>query len=147
METESTLIVESDAIKENWLTRKYKSEYCEVIVALMSEGMSITEAAANIGVRRSTIYEWEKHHAEFAAALEAGRDVCQAWWEKYMRTNIGNNEINTALIMINMRNRFHWKSKDPDTPVQISVNADSADIGRIVELAAKARKEVDKIKE
>ena len=37
--------------------------------------------AADIGVARDTLYEWEKVHPEFADTLALARSHAQAWWE------------------------------------------------------------------
>lgn len=135
-----------------WIESKYKPEYCDIAINLMGEGASFAEVAAALLVRRSTIYEWEKVHPEFAAALELARDVSEAWWSKFIRFQCSNPDLesaNTALIMINMRNRFSWRSKDvQEAPISVQLStSDTTDLSKIVEIAAKARAEVNKIKE
>ena len=51
----------------------YDPAHCERIIELMSEGISITAAAAAMGYHRDTLYEWARVHPEFSDALKIAR--------------------------------------------------------------------------
>jgi len=96
---------------------KYKPEYCNTVVELMSEGASKTEVAAYIGVVKSTIYEWEKNHDEFSNAIKKGEELSEAWWERHGRMQLENPKFNHVLWYMNMKNRFGWRDKQELTGV------------------------------
>ena len=48
----------------------YEPEYGEEIIAIMSKGFSLVAAASQVGVGRSTVYEWKDRHPDFAQMLE-----------------------------------------------------------------------------
>jgi transposase-like protein len=52
---------------------KYKPEFCNEIIQSMAEGYSLTAAAADLGVHRDTVYEWEKTIPEFSDAVKLAR--------------------------------------------------------------------------
>lgn len=51
---------------------KYDPSYCEKVIEVMGEGLSLTAFAGCIGVDRSTITEWCSAHPEFSAACKRG---------------------------------------------------------------------------
>lgn len=60
----------------------YDPTYCERVIELGADGLSITGMAAEIGVDKATIMEWAKVHPEFSSALSRARAISQAWWER-----------------------------------------------------------------
>ncbi len=104
---------------------KYRPEMCERVVALMSEGSSITEVAADLGITRETLNQWEKddRKPEFAQALSHGRELAEAWWLREGRTNLTNKEFSYTGWYMNMKNRFGWRDKqDVDHNHRGSIN-------------------------
>jgi hypothetical protein len=47
----------------------YLPEYCDLVIAKMGEGLSLTAFAGFIGVSVDTIYGWIKCHADFSEAV------------------------------------------------------------------------------
>lgn len=90
---------------------KYKPEYCNQIKEFMSDGASLEEFAAEIGVVFSTIWEWEKKFPEFSKAKCAGEELSKAWWLRQGRINLHSETFNHALWGINMKNRHDWRDK------------------------------------
>ena len=90
---------------------KYKPEMCTQVIKLMKEGASKTEVAAELGINKDTLYEWEKAHTEFSDTIKRGVQLSQAWWEKKGRTNLENKNFNYVGWYMNMKNRFAWKDK------------------------------------
>lgn len=90
---------------------KYNSAYCQTVILMMTEGASMVEIAAEIGVNKTTLYEWEKAHEEFSNALKKGRAFSEAWWVREGRTNLKDRNFNHVLWYMNMKNRFGWKDK------------------------------------
>jgi transposase len=53
---------------------KYRPEYVDQARVLCEEGMTDKELARFFGVAKTTIYEWQFAHPEFAAAMKLGKD-------------------------------------------------------------------------
>ena len=51
---------------------KYDPSYCQKVIEVMGEGLSLTAFAGCIGVDRSTIDEWRKSYPEFSLACTRG---------------------------------------------------------------------------
>ena len=122
---------------------KYNKQICEGFENRFTEGQSILEVAASMGVSRDTFYEWAKNHKEFSYALTRAREVSQAWWEKQGRENLVDHEeydsetklstkdrFNDRLWMINISRRFKadWSEKiDIEHSGNITINIDGDD--------------------
>lgn len=52
---------------------KYDPSYCDLVVKVMGEGLSLTAFAGRIGVDRSTIDEWRNTFPEFSLACRIGQ--------------------------------------------------------------------------
>ena len=83
---------------------------CDRLIELMSDGCSVIEVAAELGVTRAAMYLWAKdpRKPEFAEAMKHGKDMSEAWWMTQGRLNINNNKFNAAVWYMNMKNRFGW---------------------------------------
>lgn len=92
---------------------KYDPVYCEMIVAHMAEGASITSFAAEIDVARATITEWADVHPEFSAAVKRGKAKCAAWWERVARNNAVTGDGNATLTVFGLTNMGadDWRQK------------------------------------
>jgi DNA-binding XRE family transcriptional regulator len=92
---------------------KYKSAMCKKVVALMSEGASKCEVAAELGINEETLYRWLKDEdkREFSKAISIGESLSKAWWLKHARTQLENSKFQHQLWYMNMKNRFGWADK------------------------------------
>jgi len=105
---------------------KYSPIFCETVIALMSEGASKTEVAAELNIAWDTLHEWEKNFPEFSDAIKRGSKLSEGWWEKKARENLVSYKdgptINASLWYMNMKNRFGWKDKQ-----EVEVTVDISD--------------------
>lgn len=110
---------------------KYKPEYCDRIVEIMSEGHSVAGFARELKVARCTIYQWAKDHPEFADALRVATDASLAWWEDRQRNaSVGEIPANASVMNFAMRNRFKRDYADNnnvvisggDSPLEVDHN-------------------------
>jgi len=132
---------------------KYKKEYCDKIIVLMAEGISISEVSRIFQVNESTIYEWAKHYPLFSNALKKARTYSKAWWSNKGRSNLENKEFNYQGWYMQMRNRFSYHNKqfeqqknkeigkklNGDTPLEKLQNLNQAVADGIVPLAIAER--------
>jgi hypothetical protein len=84
----------------------YRTEYCQVVVELLAQGLAKIEVAAELGIRRSTLDEWQETYPEFAEAMREGLELSEAWWHKQGRENLKHNGFQTPLYKFNMAHRF-----------------------------------------
>lgn len=85
----------------------YRPEYCERVIELGKEGMSVVEMAADIGVSRSSLEEsWPELFPEFSEAFARARELSQAWWEREGRTGLRADKFNAQLYSRSMSARF-----------------------------------------
>ena len=90
---------------------KYLSEYCDAVLVLGMEGQcSLAQVAANFGVSKPTITEWERTYPEFSAALNRARASAEAWWTRaYSNAALHNgNKLAQGYACFDMKNRFGW---------------------------------------
>jgi hypothetical protein len=104
---------------------KYRPEYCDLIVEAMTAGKSIASVAADIGVARSTIQEWEAVHPDFSVAVKVGKAKCAAWWEERLR-NIamlggGAGAVTAAIFGLKNMASDDWREESKG---QTNVNID-----------------------
>lgn len=88
----------------------YREEYGEALVEHCKDGASITSFAAEIGVARSTINEWMKHHPEFSEAVNRAKAKIAAWWDKQGRDVAENGGQGGRATMV----IFGLKNHDPE---------------------------------
>lgn len=85
----------------------YDPAYCEKVIALGKEGMSVVEMACEIGVARATLEtNWPQAHPEFLEAFARARDESQAWWERTGRLGMLTKEIDSSIFSRSMAARF-----------------------------------------
>ena len=90
---------------------KYTDAMPEALFNAMSEGKSVTQFAAMIGVNRSTVYEWAERHQEFSDALTRGKEAGEAYWETELQSMMYSKEVNAPLVKLYFANRFNWSDK------------------------------------
>ena len=97
---------------------KYEEKYCEKVISLGKQGLSITQMALELDIHKDTLYEWKKNHTEFSDAVKKARDYSQAYWENALsKAALGKNDADTVpnptLMIFQMKNRFpdEWREK------------------------------------
>lgn len=98
---------------------KYRPEMCKRAIELMTNGDSKEVVQADLGIAKSTFYEWinpesEWYNQEFSDAIKEGERACQAFWEKELKkATLGiNKDANPTLMIFNMKNRFREQWAD-----------------------------------
>lgn len=101
---------------------KYLPEYCQLVISMGGNGMAISQVAAEIGVRRATIYNWQKQYPEFADACELHQELSEAWWTELGRQiSLGNVKSPPVSYIYNMKVRFGKQWKDDGTTNKLEV--------------------------
>jgi hypothetical protein len=115
-------------------TRRYKKEYCEMLKEHAKTGRSYTAFAAEIGVCRDTLYDWEQLHPEWKAAKKEAFDTAFNFWEKLLISKaVGQKkDIDLTAVIFTLKTRFHKEygeyqkiahvGADEEKPIEISFN-------------------------
>ena len=91
----------------------YDPAYCDKAVTFLADGYSIAAFAGEIGVARSTVYEWIKTHPAFSDAVKRGQAKAVLWWEKVNRNFAMTGDGNATAIIFGLKNRAsdEWRDK------------------------------------
>jgi hypothetical protein len=85
----------------------YDPSYCERVIELGREGLSVVEMAAEIGVARNTLeVNWTEEHPQFLQAFTQAKQLSQAWWERTGRTGMLTKGIDGGIWSRSMAARF-----------------------------------------
>ncbi|MHC5307523.1 hypothetical protein [Bartonella sp. LJL80] len=76
----------------------FRPEMGEEILALMSTGLSLAAAAAEIGIHRQRVYEWVDRHPEFADTVKLAQVKRQAFLEKRLLNDAATGPVVTSTI-------------------------------------------------
>lgn len=90
---------------------KYKEEFCETALQVLSQGKTLESLAIELAISWSTLHDWIDNFEEFSYAIKEGQKLSEQWWVEVGRKNIHNKDFNSTLFMMNMQNRFNWTRK------------------------------------
>jgi len=93
---------------------KYRDSMPETVVELMSQGASLVEVAAELGIDKATLHRWagdEEGKPDFCASIKRGVELSEAWWMREGRLALRDREFNHGLWYMNMKNRFGWTDR------------------------------------
>jgi hypothetical protein len=99
----------------------YDAAYCDQVVEWGTMGKSKAWMAAQLGISRETIYEWERTRLDFSDALTRAMALSQAWWEDAGQDNMismpGQGSLNGSVYSRSMAARFpaDWREKSETT--------------------------------
>jgi hypothetical protein len=87
---------------------------CEKVIEYGKQGMSKTEMAVNLGVRKETLYNWMDKHEEFFNAIKAAEDAAETWYAKAFRTMAlgGYDKPNATALIFQAKNQLPNVYKD-----------------------------------
>lgn len=90
----------------------YKPEYAKMLLDHLSQGYSIGSFGGDIGVVRSTIYNWIEKHEDFKQAKQQGYANGLKFFEKIifacaLGQKINNGTPNVTAVIFILKTRFH----------------------------------------
>ena len=83
----------------------------EKIVAIMTEGLSLSAAAAECDVHRQRVYEWEAAHPEFAELVRLGRVKRQAFLERRLLSAAEGPVVTSSIFALKNAAPDDWLEK------------------------------------
>jgi len=85
---------------------KYKPEYCQELLEIMSVGGGYAEACAKWGITRGTFDNWLVIEPSLKEAYERGKMLRTAWWENHLKKGESSAKVTAGI--------FTLKNLDPD---------------------------------
>lgn len=90
---------------------KYKPEYCQTVLKLSEEGLSLTAIAGRLGVTRDTLWDWGQKHKEFSNALKVAKPIRTAALETSMLAEDSGPRINARIFALKNAAPEEWSDK------------------------------------
>src|SRR5262249_6036988 len=87
----------------------YRPEYCQTVIEVMSEGLSLTAFAGTIRQSRSIVYDWIKAHAEFSEAVTQARAARVLWLERKLLRSRKGAETSAAIFALKNADPTEWR--------------------------------------
>jgi DNA primase len=98
-------------------TTSYRPEYCEMLIKHMSGGFSYETFGAEVNCGRTTLYDWELAHPEWAKAKREAMEAAQKFFEQRLMVKVAGKDlsskgidpklIDTACLIFALKTRFH----------------------------------------
>lgn len=113
---------------------KYKTEYCEMLINHMAEGLSYQSFAGLIGVSYKTLFEWEKDYPEFKEAKDRAKPMQLLWDERMLNKGIIGTQrgYNAQAHKWKMANCHKWTDRSEQQieskNISINITSDESDI-------------------
>lgn len=85
---------------------KYNASICEAVVGYGKSGKSRAWIAAELGICRQTMANWEKEHPEFLDATTRAGLYSQQWWEDAGQVGMISDKFNASVWSKSMAARF-----------------------------------------
>lgn len=99
---------------------KYKPQYCEEMLEMARTGRGPTAFAAQIGVARSSLYEWAKDNKAFSDALERSKQLVEEYLVEMGMENMFSKDFNTKIWEMFLKCQHGWRDKDKtDTVINV----------------------------
>lgn len=90
----------------------YTPDLGDKVLALMSEGLSLVAAAAELNIHRQRVYDWEKRHPEFADTISLARSKRQLFLERRL-INADAGPVVTSSIFALKNASEDWRERGP----------------------------------
>lgn len=79
-------------------TEQYKSEYCQMLIEHMMNGLSFSSFGKKIGHGRTTLYDWLNKHSDFKEAYEKGYCESLYFHEVILNAKIRGKDLSNLEI-------------------------------------------------
>jgi hypothetical protein len=135
-----------------WRPSDYDPSFCERVVELGKLGKSRAWIAAELGVVRSTLKNWEAAHPDFLVAMERAQVESQRWWEDEGQYSLSKMGYQSSMWSRSMAARFpddwrettrHENTGANGNPMEVKHSGVDEVISRIARLAARSRESGD----
>lgn len=91
------------------------------------DGLSKEQIAHNIGIGRTTLYEWEQKEPNIANTLKKGREVVDFEVENALLKNAMEGNVTAQIFWLKNRKKEQWREK-------IEYTTDNLEVSKLDEL-------------
>jgi len=111
---------------------KYKPEFCQLAIDLLSEGHSLYALASECNVSFETLMNWQNEHPEFLESIKIGKAKSAHWWENRVKEFAITGVGNATAIIFGLKNRARktWQDKQ-EMDVSVSRKEAIPDFGEL----------------
>ena len=105
----------------------YRPEYCDAVIAAMSDGLSLAAFAGLIGQGRDTVYKWIRAHSEFSDAVSRARAARVLYLERKLLRSRKGAETTAAIFALKNAAPDEWrdiKTTEHKHPVAVQTLTD-----------------------
>lgn len=89
----------------------FTPEMGEEILTLMASGLSLAAAAADLGIHRQRVYEWEERHPEFADTIRLARSKRQLFLERRLLAADASPVVTSTIFALKNAAGEDWRDK------------------------------------
>lgn len=89
----------------------YHPDIGERILAIMAQGLSLTAAAAECDVGRSTVYRWKDEHEEFRDTVNLAMSKRQAFLERRLIDAKEGPVVTSSIFALKNAGQGDWRDK------------------------------------
>jgi len=89
----------------------YSDGLGEAILAKMEEGLSLAAAAAELGIHRQRVYEWEDRYEDFADTVKIARGKRQAFLERRLLSATEGPVVTSSIFALKNASPDDWRDK------------------------------------
>ena len=75
------------------------------------DGLTDDQIAHNIGIRRSTLYEWKNKHSDFADAIKSSKEVADFEVESALYNKACSGDVTAQIFWLKNRKPDKWRDK------------------------------------
>lgn len=93
----------------------YSPDLGERIISIMEEGLSLAAAAAECGVHRQRVYDWERTHNDFAELVALARVKRQAFLERRILAADSGPVVTSSIFALKNAGPDDWRDKHDHT--------------------------------
>ena len=101
------------------------------------DGLTKEQIAHNIGIGRTTLFEWEQKEPNIANTLKKGREVVDFEVENALLKNGLSGNVTAQIFWLKNRKKNEWREK-------VELPVDSRELSNVEKLLAKIEDEANK---
>lgn len=89
----------------------FKETFGEEILNLMTEGLSLAAAAAELGIHRQRVYEWVDRHPEFADTVKLAMSKRQLFLERRLLKADAGPVVTSTIFALKNAGAEDWRDR------------------------------------
>ena len=89
----------------------YRDAFGDEILALMTEGLSLAAAAAELGIHRQRVYDWVEKHPEFADTISLAKGKRQLFLERRLLAAKESPVVTSTIFALKNAAGEDWRDK------------------------------------